>query len=103
MSMSSSPLQPKPQLKKEKSEPSPDCKEMGRCIIVKEDVVPDDIKKSDLTSDCYFVHRVGGKIDVVRGSAVHIFDEYYDKGIRLTQIEMSGGSLNPKLNKPNLD
>jgi len=101
--MSSSPLQPKPQAKKGKSELNPDQNEMGRCIILKEDVVPSDIKKSDLTSDCYFVHHVGGKVDVAKGSAVHIFDEYYDKGIRLTQIEMSGGSLNPKLNKPKLD
>ena len=76
---------------------------MGRCIVVKEDVIPDDIKKSDLTTDCYFVHCKGGKIDVVRGSAVHIFDEYYDKGIHITQIEMSGGNLSPKLHKPNLD
>jgi len=76
---------------------------MGRCIIVKEDVLPSGIKKTDLTTDCYFIHRKDGKIDVVRGSAVHIFDDYYDRGIQLTQIEMSGGSLNPKLNKPNLE
>ena len=75
---------------------------MGRCIILKEDVDPKAIKKSELTTDCYFVHREGGKVDVARGSAVHIFDTYYDKGIRLTQIEMSGGSLNPKLHTPEI-
>ena len=75
---------------------------MGRCVIVKEDVDPSDISKGDLTTDCYFVHRSGGKVDVVRGSAVHIFDDYYDRGITLTQLEMSGGSLNPKLNSPNI-
>ena len=75
---------------------------MGRCVILKEDVDPGTIKKSDLTTDCYFVHRSGGKIDVVRGSAVHIFDDYYDRGITLTQIELSGGNLNPKLNSPNI-
>lgn len=73
---------------------------MGRCIIIKEDVDPNDIKKSELTTDCYFIHRTDGKVDVCRGSAVHIFDDYYDRGIRLTQIEMSGGNLNPKLYKP---
>ena len=75
---------------------------MGRCIIVKEDVDPSDINKSDLTTDCYFIHRTGGKVDVVRGSAVHIFDDYYDRGITLTQIEMSGGNLNPKLTSPKI-
>jgi hypothetical protein len=76
---------------------------MGRCILVKEDVQPSDIKKNDLTTDCYFVHRAGGKVDVVRGSAVHIFDDYHDRGITLTQIEFSGGNLNPKLHTPKLD
>lgn len=75
---------------------------MGRCIIIKEDVDPNDIKKSELTTDCYFIHRTDNQIDVARGSAVHIFDDYYDRGIRLIEIEMSGGSLNPKLNKPTL-
>ena len=76
---------------------------MGRCTILKEDVIPTEISKSELTTDCYFVHRKGGKVDVVRGSAVHIFDEYHDRGIHLTQIEMSGGNLNPKLHTPKLD
>ena len=76
---------------------------MGRCIILKEDVDPKEISTGDLTTDCYFVHRMGGKIDVARGSMVHIFDDYHDRGITLTQIEMSGGTLNPKLNKPRLE
>jgi hypothetical protein len=75
---------------------------MGRCVIVKEDVDLSDISKSDLTADCYFIHRTDGKVDVAKGSAVHIFDDYYDRGITLTQIEMSGGSLNPKLNSPKI-
>ena len=85
-------------MEKEKAEKS----DMGRCVILKEDVDPSDIKKGDLTTDCYFVHCKGGKVDVARGSMVHIFDEYYDRGITLTQIEMSGGSLNPKLNSPKI-
>lgn len=102
--MTTSSPQPKPQKEPQQgTEAHIDCKEMGRCIIVKEGVSPTDIKKSDLTTDCYFVHRKDGQIDVVRGIAVHIFDEYHDKGIYLTQIEMSGGNLNPKLTKPKLD
>ena len=91
---------------KPESEPKPTQKtdgEMGRCIIVKEDVDPSGIAKKELTTDCYFVHRKDGQVDIARGSAVHIFDEYYDRGIYLTQIEMSGGSLNPKLNKPTVE
>lgn len=75
---------------------------MSRCVILKEDVNPSEISKSDLTTDCYFVHRNGGKIDIAKGSMVHIFDDYYDRGITLTQIELSGGNLNPKLNSPNI-
>lgn len=76
---------------------------MGTCIILKEDVDPNEISTGDLTTDCYFVHHSGGKIDVARGSMVRIFDDYHDRGITLTQIEMSGGTLNPKLNKPRLE
>ena len=100
---SSQPKSPNPPQTPQRAEAHIDCKEMGRCIIVKEDVDPTEVSKSDLTTDCYFVHRVGGKVDVVRGSAVHIFDAYYDKGIHLTEIEMSGGNLNPKLHTPKLD
>ena len=76
--------------------------DMARFVILKEDVNPDEIKKGDLTTDCYYVHRSGGKIDLVKGSMVHIFDDYYDRGITLTGIKLSGGSLNPKLNSPNI-
>lgn len=92
--------EPQKQLHQEAS--TSQANEMGRCVILKEDVNPDEIKKSDLTCDCYFVYRTGGKVDVAKGSMVHIFDDYYDRGITLTKIDMSGGSLNPKLNKPNI-
>lgn len=98
----SSSLPEKPEAKQQKETEQKGCNDMGRCVIVKEDVDPSDISKGDLTTDCYFVHRKGGKVDIVRGSAVHIFDDYYDRGITLTQLEMSGGSLNPKLNSPKI-
>ena len=54
-----------------------------------------------MTTDCHFVHKSDGTIDIVRGvSMVKIFDYYHDKGQRITKIEVSGGQLNPKLNKP---
>ena len=70
--------------------------------VLKEDIIKDDVKRSDLTSDCYFVHH-DGQIDIVRAqSSVKIFDYYYDKGFKVTCIEMSGGHLNPKLTDPNI-
>jgi len=71
--------------------------------IVKEDAILSEIKTSDLTTDCHFVHREGGKVDIVCSQTmVQIFDHYYDKGIKLTQIVVSGGKLNPKLSEPRI-
>ena len=71
--------------------------------IIKEGVVPQDIKSSDLTTDCHFVHREDGGVDVVRGETmVKIFDVYHDKKVKLTRIEVSGGTLNPKLSEPRI-
>jgi len=72
--------------------------------IIKEGVNLSSVSLKDLTTDCHFVHREGGKVDVVRGqSMVKIFDVYHDKGIKLTKIEVSGGQLNPKLCDPRLE
>ena len=69
--------------------------------IVKEDVVPNDIQKKQMTTDCHFVYLSDGKIDIVRGQTmVKIFDYYHDKGKTITKIEVSGGQLNPKLCEP---
>lgn len=69
--------------------------------IIKEDIALADVSASDLTTDCHFVHRVDGVIDIVRGqSMVKIFDVYFDKGIKIARIEVSGGRLNPKLSDP---
>ncbi len=71
--------------------------------IIKEDVIPSDVPAKTITSDCHFVTRICGQIDVVRGvSMVKIFDHYHDKKIKITRIEVSGGQLNPKMQEPTL-
>jgi hypothetical protein len=71
--------------------------------ILKEDVIQKDILSKQMTTDCHFVHRENGTVDVVRGeSMVKIFDHYHDKKIRITKIEVSGGQLNPKMQEPSL-
>jgi len=72
--------------------------------VLKEDVIPNDVPTKKMTTDCHFVHRIDGKIDIVRGvSMMKIFDHYHDKGVRITKIEVAGGQLNPKMNEPTLD
>ena len=71
--------------------------------ILKEDVIQKDILSKQLTTDCHFVTRENGTVDVVRGVAmVNIFDHYHDKKIKITKIEVSGGQLNPKMQEPSL-
>ena len=77
---------------------------MKEVSILKEDIIPEDIPTKKLTTDCHFVTRICGMVDVVRGvSMVKIFDHYYDKGIKLKSIEVCGGQLNPKMNEPTID
>ena len=71
--------------------------------IIKEDVIKNDILSKQLTTDCHFVTRENGTVDVVRGvTMVKIFDHYHDKKIKITKIEVSGGQLNPKMQEPSL-
>ena len=71
--------------------------------IIKEDVVKGDVLSKSITTDCHFVTREDGTVDVARGeSMVKIFDHYHDKKIRITRIEVSGGQLNPKMQEPTL-
>ena len=71
--------------------------------ILKEDVIPSDIHSKQMTTDCHFVTREDGTIDVARGvSMVKIFDHYHDKKIKITKIDVSGGQLNPKMQEPSL-
>ena len=69
--------------------------------VIKEDIFPKDVLAKQMTTDCHFVHRNDGKIDIVRGvSMVKIFDHYHDKGLSIKKIEVAGGQLNPKLCEP---
>ena len=71
--------------------------------IIKEDVVKSDVLSKSITTDCHFVTREDGTVDVTRGeSMVKIFDHYHDKKIKITRIEVSGGQLNPKMQEPTL-
>jgi len=69
-------------------------------VVLKEDVDPSEIKTSSLTTDCYYIHRVDGKIDLARGGAVPIFDDYHDRKIKISQIQLAGGTRNPKNSSP---
>ena len=77
---------------------------MKDVVILKRDVIPSEISTKQLTTDCHYVTRVGGGVDVVRGvSKVKIFDHYHDNNIKIESIEVSGGQLNPKMQEPTLD
>ena len=92
------PKQPQPQ----SETPSKASDKVKGVLVLKEDINPQDFKGSQLTTDCYYVHRAGGKIDLVRGSMVPIFDEYWDQGMTLTRIQLAGGSRNPKISQPEI-
>lgn len=71
--------------------------------ILKEDVDKSEIHPKDLTTDCFFVHRKDGQVDIARaGKMVEVFDTYHDFGILLSKIEYAGGRRNPKFQEPQL-
>lgn len=71
--------------------------------ILKEDVDKSEIHPRDLTTDCYFVHRKDGQVDIARaGKMVEVFDAYHDLGILLRRIEHAWGRRNPKFQEPQL-
>jgi hypothetical protein len=71
--------------------------------ILKEDVDPRAIHPRDLTTDCYYVHRIDGQVDLARaGGMVHVFDTYHDYGIKLKRIKHAGGYRNPKFQEPQI-
>lgn len=71
---------------------------MSKIKVVAENVNLYDIVPGNLTSDCHTVIRKDGSVDVVRAyKMADIFDSYYDLGVRIQKIKLSGGTLNPKL------
>lgn len=69
--------------------------------VVAEGINLYEIDPRKLTSDCMTVIRRDGIVDVVRAyKMVDVFDFYYDLGIKLKKILLSGGVLNPKTQKP---
>ena len=72
-----------------------------RVRVVAQGVNPRDIDPRKLTSDCMVVYREDNIVDIVRSyRRVDVFDFYYDMDVTLKRIELSGGVLNPKTNKP---
>ena len=69
--------------------------------VVAEDVNLYDIIPGQLTSDCHTVIRKDGVVDIVRAyKMVDIFDVYYDLGVRIQKVQLSGGTLNPRTQSP---
>jgi hypothetical protein len=59
------------------------------------------IHTQTLTNDCKFVRRVTGEVDLVRcHKSVHIFDYYWDRGIKILKIWHAGGIRNPRVQEP---
>jgi len=74
---------------------------MSKVKVVAEDVNLYDIITGQLTSDCHTVIRKDGVVDIVRAyKMVDIFDVYYDLGVRIQKVQLSGGTLNPRTQPP---
>lgn len=74
---------------------------MNKIKVVKEDVDPNILRLSNLTSDCMLVERTDGICDLVRSyKMVDVFDVYHDLGVGVRSIRLLGGSLNPKNHNP---
>ena len=74
---------------------------MSKVKVVAEDVNLYDIIPGQLTSDCHTVIRKDGVVDIVRAyKMVDIFDVYYDLGVRIQKVQLSGGTLNPRTQSP---
>lgn len=72
-----------------------------RVKLIAEDIHLYDIIPKELTSDCYTVIRMDGTVDIVKSSRmVDVFDLYYDLGVKLKRIEMSGGLRDPRFQEP---
>ena len=71
--------------------------------VLKEDVEISEVNPRNLTTDCKFVQRTSGEIDLVRAkAAVHVFDYYWDRDIKITRIWHTQGTRNPKFQEPEI-
>jgi hypothetical protein len=71
--------------------------------VLKDDVDPRRIDTAGLCNNVYFVERADGYTDLVQaGGMTEVFDEYYDRDIKLVSIKNAGGRLNPKFNQNRL-
>jgi hypothetical protein len=76
---------------------------MSKVSVVAENVHLSELFPSQLTTDCHYVFREDGTIDVVKAyRKADIFDTYYDINIPLKEIRISGGTLNPRTKTPEL-
>ena len=72
--------------------------------VLRENVDLSEIDRKKLTSDCKFVKRKSGQIDLVRCyGPVKVFDYYWDRGISILKIWHAGGSRNPKFQQSELN
>jgi hypothetical protein len=71
--------------------------------VLKEDICTADVNPKNLTTDCKFVKRETGEVDLVRAKAmVHVFDYYWDRAIKILKIWHAGGTRNPKFMEPEI-
>ena len=70
-------------------------------MVLRESIDLTAIEPKKLTNDCKFVYCQNGRVDLVKEySSVHIFDHYWDRGIKITRIRHAGGTRNPKFETP---
>jgi hypothetical protein len=71
---------------------------MTKVLTVLEGIDPKDLDLSTLPTDCHTVCREDGVIDIMRAQKkTDIFDLYYDLGIALKSITVTGGKISPRM------
>jgi hypothetical protein len=71
--------------------------------LLRSDLDPTEVNPRNLTSDCKYVERANGRVDLVKEiSSVRVFDYYWDQGIRILRIWHAGGTRNPKFQEPDI-
>lgn len=72
------------------------------CEVLQEKTTLDKVKDSTLPNDTYliwYIHEGKQHLDMVRGSAVKVFDLYYDRygENSIQRIDFGYGRMNPKV------